>query len=214
MRLPFTHDQFLAAFGSYNTTLWPVVLGLWVSSVFALGRFLSGRPASRLLSVILVGSWLWGAMYHFVYFAPINPAARIFGALFVIEAALLTWSGLIRSTLDFTPGRAPRHRIGTALFAYSLLYPGLALAAGLHWPDLPTFGVPCPTTLMTVGLLLTVSSSGIRWVSVIPFLWTVIGGSAALLLGVLPDLALPVAGVLLLLHLTFPRTLSGGGAGG
>lgn len=211
MRLPFTHDQFLAAFGAYNTTFWPVVLGLWVSSVLALARFLSGRPTSRLLNAILACSWLWGAMYHFVYFAPINPAARIFGTLFVIEAALLAWSGLIRRTIRYTLGRKPHHVIGIALFVYALLYPGLALAAGLHWPNLPTFGVPCPTTLMTAGLLLTVPSTEIRWVSVIPLLWTVIGGSAALLLGVPPDLALPVAGALLLLYLAFPRSLSGAG---
>ncbi len=211
MQLPFTHDQFLAAFGAYNTTFWPVVLGLWLSSACALARFLSGRPSSRLLGLILAGSWLWGAMYHFVYFAPINPAARLFGILFVIEAALLAWSSLIRRTIHFAPGRAPRHLIGIALFIYALLYPGLALAAGLHWPSMPTFGVPCPTTLMTAGLLLTVPSTAIRWVSVIPLLWTVIGGSAALLLGVPPDLALPVAGTVLLLYLAFPRTLSGAG---
>lgn len=211
MHLPFTHDQFLAAFGAYNSTFWPVVLGLWALSVVALARFLSGHATSRWFSAILVLSWLWGAMYHFVYFAPINPAARIFGTLFVIEAGLLAWSE-IRSTISFTLGHTPRHVIGIALFSYALLYPGLALAAGLRWPNLPTFGVPCPTTLLTVGLLLTARSTEIRWLSVIPLLWTVIGGSAALLLGVLPDLALPVAGVVLLLHLLFPRTLSASGA--
>jgi hypothetical protein len=61
---------------------------------------------------------------------------------------------------------------------------------------IPTFGVPCPTTIFTVGLLMLATPRLWR-LSIIPVIWSVIGGSAAFLLGVSADYALPVAGIAL-----------------
>jgi hypothetical protein len=47
-----------------------------------------------------------------------------------------------------------------------------------------------------------------RIVGVIPLVWCIIGGSAALLLAVAPDLALLLAGVTLLVDLVAPQVLS------
>jgi len=59
-----------------------------------------------------------------------------------------------------------------------------------------TFGVPCPTTLLTLGLLLIAEPSS--WaLAAIPIAWALVGGSAALLLGVKADLMLFVAAALL-----------------
>jgi hypothetical protein len=70
------------------------------------------------------------------------------------------------------------------LLVLALAYSGLALATGHAWPRTPTFGVPCPTTLVTAGFLLAAVPPVPRWLAVIPVLWSIIGGSAALLLGV------------------------------
>lgn len=69
------------------------------------------------------------------------------------------------------------------------------MAAGHRYPVTPTFGLPCPTTILTIGLLAWTGfrTSPALWI--VPLLWTMVGGSAATLLGMHEDLALPVAGV-------------------
>jgi hypothetical protein len=56
--------------------------------------------------------------------------------------------------------------------------------------------VPCPTTLFTVGVLLLTTSAPWRLI-VIPVLWSLIGGTAAVLWDVRVDVMLPIAGIIL-----------------
>ena len=210
MSLPFTHDQFLDDFAAYNSALWPSVVILWLLTAAAVGWMASGRVGGRWIAWLLALHWLWaGAVYHLGYFAEINPAARMFGIAFIFQAVLFVWFGLTRSRLEFRWGSGRGLRSGLAVFfsVYALAYPILIVATGLDWPRMPAFGVPCPTTLLTVGLLLSVQSVP-RIVGVIPLAWCVIGGSAALLLGVIPDFALLLAGVTLLVDLVAPQVLS------
>lgn len=196
MQLPFTHAQFLDIFADYNRALWPVVAALWLATAVVLAQwYRTGPAAGRLLIALLAFHWSWsGVAYHLVFFRRINPAALLFGTAFVLQAALLLWRG--RTNLAF--GSAPPlwNRLGIGLTCYALVYPFLGLLAGLRYPRMPSFGVPCPTTILTAGLLLT-APRGPGWLAVIPALWAGIGGSAAFLLGIRADLALPVAGVLL-----------------
>jgi hypothetical protein len=202
MQLPFTHDQFLNVFGQYNAALWPAAAGLWILSATGLALLATGRASGRMLSAVLALQWLWaGAVYHLRFFVPINPIARVFGALFLLEGALFVWYGVVRGRLAFAwrPGRAPWQVLSAVLCLYALAYPAFALGSGLQWPRLPTFGVPCPTTLLTIGLLLAAEPDEVRGLGVIPFLWTLVGGSAALLLGITPDLMLFLASAGLIL---------------
>ena len=66
----------------------------------------------------------------------------------------------------------------------ALAYPGAAIVLGLSYPRSPTFGVPCPTAILTAGLLLLVPTREARRLGVIPLAWSAIGGSAAFLLDV------------------------------
>lgn len=44
--------------------------------------------------------------------------------------------------------------VGSVLIAYALIgYPATASLAGQWYPAVPTFGLPCPTPLVTLGLL-------------------------------------------------------------
>jgi hypothetical protein len=61
------------------------------------------------------------------------------------------------------------------------------------------FGVPCPTTIFTAGILM-LARPRIWPLSVIPVLWSAIGGSAAFLFGVAADLVLPIAGLALIVY--------------
>lgn len=74
--------------------------------------------------------------------------------------------------------------------------PSYALSPWLSYPGMPMFGItPCPVTIFTFGLLLLTTARVAWWIFVIPFVWSVIGGSAALLLGVPQDWLLLVSGV-------------------
>jgi hypothetical protein len=206
MQLPFTHDEFLDLFGEYNRALWPVVALLWLATLAALVRLHRGRPhASRVLAALLAFHWAWaGAVYHLAFFRRINPAALLFGLAFLLESALLFWRGVIRSSAVFVPSSSIWSRFGSALVLYALVYPALGMLFGLHYPRLPTFGVPCPTAILTAGLLLLVPKREARLLGGIPVLWAGVGGSAAFVLRVRADLVLPLGGVLLLVYMCTP----------
>jgi hypothetical protein len=60
---------------------------------------------------------------------------------------------------------------------------------------MPTFGLPCPTTIFTIGILAFMISEYPRSVLVVPVLWCLVGAQAAFVLGVAQDMGLIVAGV-------------------
>ena len=78
----------------------------------------------------------------------------------------------------------------------SLLYPGINAVLHFSVSRIPAFGVPCPTMIFTAGVLMLATPRSWR-LSIIPVMWSVIGGSAASLLGVRADYALPIAGIAL-----------------
>jgi hypothetical protein len=61
---------------------------------------------------------------------------------------------------------------------------------------MPTFGLPCPTTIFTIGTLCLLRTPFPRHVLGAPFLWAAIGSQAAFLLGVYQDLGLLAAGLI------------------
>ncbi len=201
--MPFTHEQFLDVFGVYNSAWWPAAALLWIASLVVMVAFYQrGAGMTRVVMVLLAIHWAWsGIAYHLVHFRHINPAAALFAAVFIIQAALFLWWGLRRSGFALSPGSTGWSRAGMALVVYSFLYPGLGLLFGLMYPRLPLYGVPCPTTILTVGILLSAPVRDARWLAVIPILWSGLGGSASLSLGIRADFALLAAGALLLAFL-------------
>ncbi len=213
MGLPFTHDQFLDVFAAFNARLWPVAALLWLLTLAALALLAAGRLRPRLAGGLLVAHWSCSAVYHLAFFAAINPAARLFGGLFLLQALLLLWYGVWRAELLASWGRQRHQVLSAVLCVYALAYPLLVLATGLRWPRMPAFGVPCPTALLTVGALLGLEPRRLRGLAVIPLIWCVIAGSAALALDIRPDLMLWVGGALLVWYAAAPRTLAEPDAG-
>jgi hypothetical protein len=211
MELPFSHDAFLDVFGAYNRSFWPAVALLWVvTAASALRWFRAGRIEGRILFALLAVHWAWSAVaYHWFSFRTINPAAAFFAVVFALQAVCFGWLS-VRSRGQATTSRGPRGLLGGALVLYGLAYPFIGLGFGLEYPRLPLFAVPCPTTLVTAGLLVT--STGVpRWVNVLPLFWAVIGSSAAFTLGVHADLALVVAGAALAVDTLAPSALGSRG---
>jgi len=202
--LPFGQDAFFALFEQYNRAIWPAQIVAYVVAFAALA--LAARPVAgagragqgRIICAILALAWAWnGIVYHLLFFATINFWADAFGALFIVEAMLLLWIGVVRGTLEFRIGRDAYSWIGVALAIFAMaIYPVIGWGLGHAWPRAPMFGVtPCPMTIFTMGLLLLAAGRTPLYLAIIPLLWSLIGGTAAWFLGVTEDLALPVAGL-------------------
>jgi hypothetical protein len=198
MQLPFTKDQFFDLFGAYNETLWPALVALWIASaVVSLLLLSSRRPSDRWISALLAAHWIWSAVaYHGAFFTRINPAAWVFSAFFLLEGALFFWRGLVRGRLSFAPLGSRWAPVAWVFVAYALVYPGINALDHHSVSRIPAFGVPCPTTIFTAGMLMLAAPRS--WgLSIVPLLWSAIGGSAAFALGVRADYALPLAGLAL-----------------
>lgn len=206
MQLPFSREAFLDVFGAYNAAFWPAATALWIVTALVAFKWLRGRAGARAVLALMAVHWaVSGVFYHWLFFRAINPTATMFGAFFVLQALLFSWLA-VASKGRFAPGRRPRGILGAALVVYGLAYPLLGLGFGLDYPRVPLFAVPCPTTLVTAGLLVT--GAGVPpFANIVPLLWAVVGSSAAFALGIRADLALVVAGVVLGLDTIAPTAL-------
>ncbi len=205
---PFTIAQFFAVFADYNSAIWPlqiIAYGLGILAILAL--WLRGTIVNHAILAVLALMWaLNGIGYHFFFFAEINPIAKGFAAVFLLQSVLLTASILIPNDLRFEVQDDFRSKAGLsflvyALFTYALLgyFAGRGLMAG------PMFGVaPCPTTIFTIGMLILARGRFVVWLSIIPILWSLVGLAAAMQLGIPEDFGLPVAGATLFIVLWVP----------
>ena len=196
MNLPFTNEEFLGVFERYNTAIWPAQAFL---SILALAIvFLALRRYSFsdiVISVLLGLTWLWmGGVYHLVFFSQINPAAYIFGSLCILQGVLFLWVGFkVKPSYQVSFGW--KESIGALFVIYALLlYPACGMMFGHLFPKAPSFGAPCPTTIFTFGVLLWTSKLP-KYMLIIPALWSVVGFTAALNLGIYEDIGLLVAGI-------------------
>ncbi|MBR0970562.1 MULTISPECIES: DUF6064 family protein [Bradyrhizobium] len=198
--LPFTEYQFLAIFASYNQAIWPAQVLAYLLGGTALVLLVApNRWSDRVIAAILAVMWAWtGVAYHLVFFATINKAAILFGALFVLQAAALIHAGLVQHRVMFRFRCHLAGWIGLFFVTYSaLLYPLIGLITGHSWPELPMFGVtPCPVTIFTFGMLLLTRGTLPAGLLIIPVIWSLIGGSAAILLRVPQDWLLLASGVM------------------
>lgn len=195
MELPFTTQQFYGVFRAYNTTLWPVQMVLLALAGTAIVFVLRPRSWSGVaVSAILALLWGWmGLAYHLVFFTSISPPAYAFAALFVAGGLVIFWQGVVRRRLQFKWQASPRGVTGVLLVVYALVvYPAWCHVAGLVYMETPTFGLPCPTTIFTMGLMAGLVKPYPRSVFVVPVLWSLIGVQAAFLLAVPQDLGLAV----------------------
>lgn len=202
--MPFTTEQFFDVFVRYNQAIFPWQVIAVMAGIMAVALLWRGsRPESAGVLVVLAVMWLVnGIGYHWLYFAPINPVARLFAVAFVAEAVLLVWAAMARPDLRLTPRGDLVSMLGLACIGFSILvYPALGWLAGHRYPAMPMFGVaPCPTTIFTIGVLLQAPWREARWLLIIPGLWAAIGGSASVLLGVPQDFGLLAAlGILVLM---------------
>jgi hypothetical protein len=197
--LPFTAEQFFGVFRAYHETFWPAPIvwnGLALACVILVARW-RGR-ADRWIAGFLAALWVWvGTAYHIATFTSINRAAWAFGTLFVLQGIFFAFSGVLGNHLRFGVDRGVRGVVGGVLIGYALvIYPLVGAALGHRYPAAPSFGLPCPSTIFTFGLLLWTTAPVPRHLLVIPVLWALIGSSAVFNWGVLEDAVMPLGAIL------------------
>lgn len=201
MNIPFTRAEFYGVFSAYNAAVWPMQLLLLALGVLAVVLLIRQRKnASIGISAILTFLWAWQALaYHLAFFTAINPLAYVFAAVFMVGAAVFFWQGVVRCRLNFAPTGITngwRAGVGWSLIIFAgFIYPAWTYLAGHHYPAFPTFGLPCPSTLFTIGLLAFLVRPYPRSVLVVPVLWCFVGSQAAFVFDVTADLGLIIAGV-------------------
>lgn len=197
MSLPFTIEQFLAVFKQYNLSVFPMqIIMLLFAFISIFLVFKKIRHGNKIISLFLAFFWIWiGSIYHIIFFSSINKSAYFFGALFIVQGILFLLYGF-GNKLSFQFKKDLYGMIGLSFVFYGLaVYPALNYFLGHWWPSNPTFGLPCPTTIFTFGLLLWTNKRVPKSILIIPLLWSLIGVSAAINLGIWEDVVLVIAGV-------------------
>jgi hypothetical protein len=196
---PFTAETYYSLFETYNGAIWPAQLVAYFLGVAVV--LLALRPVAaggRIALAILAVLWLWnGIAYHLLHFLQINFAALGFGALFVIQGVLFAVMAIRGGGRDFRFRADLIGWSGLLLCLFALVaYPLLGWLAGHGWPRAAMFGVaPAPMVIFTFGTLLMLEGVPL-FLAVIPLLWSLAGGSAAVFrLRTPEDLALLAAGV-------------------
>ena len=199
MKLPFTLEQFIEIFKNYNQSVYPMQIVFYLLAttiiILSIKKIVN---AGRIINIILSFFWLWmGIVYHLMYFTQINQAAYLFGAIFILQGLLFFYQGVLYNKLSYKFQFDKLGWTGALLITFALIiYPFLGYAFGHIYPYSPTFGLPCPTTIFTFGILLWFDKKLPMTILIIPFLWSIIGFFAALKLGIREDTGLLVAGII------------------
>jgi len=176
--LLFSAHTYYRLFELYNADVWPLqIVGLALGLALLVLIWRAPAWSGRAVATILVACWLFVAWaYLLERYDSINFAARYFAIGFVLQAALLAWTGVIRDRLRFDM-RDVAARTGLALIVYALaVHPLIALFTGRPWTQAEIFGLaPDPTAIATLGVLL--AADGPRWhLLALPLLWCATSG--------------------------------------
>ncbi|MBK8982667.1 MAG: hypothetical protein IPM38_10190 [Ignavibacteria bacterium] len=212
MKTPFTADQFLEIFKNYNQGVFPMQIVFYMLSIIVI--YLTFRPTAKsdkIISGLLAFFWLWmGVVYHHLYFTEINNAAYLFGVVFILQSILFLTFGVFRSKLSFAFRSDVYGITGIILILFALIiYPVLGYSFGHVYPYSPTFGLPCPTTIFTFGLLLLSDRKCPLTILVIPFVWSIVGFTAAFNFGIVEDIGLLVSGLLTIIMVLMRNRMPG-----
>ena len=98
--LPFTREQFLAVFVTYNEAVWPAQVLAYLLGLLMVGFILwPSEQRSRVVAAGLAATWLWtGVAYHGMHFSAISNGAWGFAALFVIQGLMFIEAGVLRAS--------------------------------------------------------------------------------------------------------------------
>ena len=197
MKTPFTTEQFFSVFEQYNQAVFPAQLVIFLLALLCVALLHSKITFKDKLVGSFIGFlWIWtGAVYHIGFFAVINPIARIFGALFILEGLLILFS-TFKNRLHFPVNHLVTDYLGYFFILFGgLLYPLIGLAIHIEPAQTISLGLPCPTGILTFGLFMLARKQFPMYLIIIPVLWAIVGLFAAINFGVYQDFMLIISAV-------------------
>ena len=196
--LPYDAEALISAVGSYHRHHPLVAILALAVSVLALVLALRGTAQGRrVVPFLLAACWLWiGAAWHIGTFAQLNFAAPAYGALFLLQGVILLWLG-VRRRLELARPRGWPGAAGCILALVAIIaMPLVDHLQGWPWSSVRLAGMdPCPTAVLTLGILLLAQPPRPSTMA-IPALWTLIAAFTGWVLGIAPDMLLPVAALI------------------
>jgi hypothetical protein len=190
--LLFSARTYYRLFERYNREVWPLHVAALAIGALILFRLLRGRAMAMTLAAI----WLWVAWaFHWKRYSTIQIAAKWFAVLFVIEALLFVWLGVVRDRFRPSAGRRLTRQTGIALFVFALFaQPLIGVLAGRSWMSIEIFGIaPDPTVVATLGIVLFARDRVRESLLIVPLLWCGISGATLWTLHAPDAFVLPVA---------------------
>lgn len=188
--MPFSTEQFFSIFENYNTTVFPLQWIFLFLGFTALFFATSKKPVkNNIIGSILVVTWIWtGIVYHIIFFASINPAAIAFGGLFILQGIFLYIETFVRKNLVFNYSGSVKDNLALFFLLFGLvIYPVISFYFEGSIIRTISFGLPCPTTIVTFGFLLLTDRKFSGYLLFIPSVWAIIGTAAAINFGVYQD---------------------------
>ncbi|MGE5449241.1 MAG: DUF6064 family protein [Bacteroidales bacterium] len=195
--MPFSTEQFFSVFEQYNHAIFPgqmIILLFGLLSIVLIHTQRSSKD--KLIGLILGLLWLWvGVVYHLGFFARINPVARVFGFVFILQGLLIVYTA-IQNRLRFTFKNQANEYVGYFFILFGLIiYPLIGFFIHYEPSGIISLGLPCPTTIFTFGLFIMARNHFPKYLLIIPSLWAVAGISAAVNFGVKQDFMLILSAV-------------------
>jgi hypothetical protein len=199
MKTPFSTEEFFSVIEKYNTSVSPIQFVFSVLGMLMLWKLISQKSKAGKFSGISTGIlWLWmGVVYHLLFFTSINRVAFIFGSLFVLQGIFILFETHFRNRFSSQTKQPFQFYTGYFLAVYGIvLYPLINYFPEGSIAKTIAFGLPCPTTIFTFGLLLIYAKHLPRYLIIIPTLWAFLGISAALNFGVYQDFVMILAALI------------------
>lgn len=197
MKTPFSTEQFFLVFEQYNLSVFPGQLIIGLLGLIGWGLLHSNAPIkNRYIGTFIGALWIWtGLIYHIIFFSKINPAAYLFGDLFILQGLLLLFN-VFKNRFDFSFEPHARDFTGYFFVLFGLIvYPLIGLMAEGSFVRTISLGLPCPTVIFTFGFLILTKDHFPKYLLVIPSLWALVGVSAAVNFGVYQDLMILISAI-------------------
>ncbi len=192
---PFTLSQFQEALRAYNDLIFPAQMFAYVAALFTVALlFQPSKYSSRIIAAFLALIWLGSASYQALCLGPLHAMGIGFTALFIGQAAVLFLDGLFRGKYEFRYTNTACANMGLACLALALFGRSvMEVVLGRGWPYEENFAVtPDTTILFTCGMFLLTTRDFLKYVLIIPMLWSCVEFSWGVDLGLFEKGLLPL----------------------
>jgi hypothetical protein len=194
--MPFNTEQFIEIFIEYNTTVYPIQLLLLIIGIFTLILLISKINSKNLIIGLVIGFiWIWtGLAYHIYFFSRINKIAFVFGIIFIIQGLFFIFESIFKRRLKFEFEKSFKIFAGFFFIIFGLfIYPLICILRSNGLNEIISIGLPCPTTIYTLGILMLATKRFPKYLLIIPTIWAAIGFFAAINFGIYQDVMLLVS---------------------